>query len=259
MWDIHDDMLQEYGTEISTGLGLPPWANHIAFDSPDLDDLKLRARALARPRPRLRAHRPRLVHVDLRRRPERDHGGVLHVDPRVHRRRPRARPNALLAASMPDARTDRAARSSSSPRRRRRSPHMDFAPSARSDELKAKLVEFDTEIVRPAEAVYRAATRRVGRPALPAAGDGGAEDRGAQARPLEPLHARGRPRRQALEPRLRAAVRGDGRVAAAVGGDELRGARHRQHGDPRPVRHAAPAGAVARSRCSTARSARASR
>jgi catechol 2,3-dioxygenase-like lactoylglutathione lyase family enzyme len=42
VWDIHDDMLLEYGTEISTGLGLPPWANHIAFGSPDLDDLDAR-------------------------------------------------------------------------------------------------------------------------------------------------------------------------------------------------------------------------
>ena len=42
VWDIHDDMLQEYGTGISTGLGLPPWANHIAFNSPDVDDLKLK-------------------------------------------------------------------------------------------------------------------------------------------------------------------------------------------------------------------------
>ncbi len=42
IWDIHDDMLQEYGTGISTGLGLPPWANHIAFGSPDVDDLKLK-------------------------------------------------------------------------------------------------------------------------------------------------------------------------------------------------------------------------
>jgi catechol 2,3-dioxygenase-like lactoylglutathione lyase family enzyme len=42
VWDIHDDMLQEYGTGISTGLGLPPWANHIAFGSPDLDDLDAR-------------------------------------------------------------------------------------------------------------------------------------------------------------------------------------------------------------------------
>ena len=63
--------------------------NHIAFNSPDLDDLDAAAEALARQRPRLRAHRPRLVHVDLRRRPQRHHGGVLHVDPRVHRRRPR--------------------------------------------------------------------------------------------------------------------------------------------------------------------------
>ena len=32
---------------------------------------------------------------------------------------------------------------------------MDFAPSARSDELKARLVEFYNEMVRPAEPVYR--------------------------------------------------------------------------------------------------------
>jgi len=42
VWDIHDDMLGDYRTEISTGLGLPPWANHIAFGAEDLDDLKLR-------------------------------------------------------------------------------------------------------------------------------------------------------------------------------------------------------------------------
>ena len=42
VWDIHDGALTEYRTEISTGLGLPPWANHIAFDATDLDDLKVR-------------------------------------------------------------------------------------------------------------------------------------------------------------------------------------------------------------------------
>jgi catechol 2,3-dioxygenase-like lactoylglutathione lyase family enzyme len=42
VWDINDDMLQEYKTDISTGLGLPPWANHIAFNSPDRDDLDMR-------------------------------------------------------------------------------------------------------------------------------------------------------------------------------------------------------------------------
>ena len=42
VWDIHDGAIAEYRTEISTGLGLPPWANHIAFDAVDLDDLKIR-------------------------------------------------------------------------------------------------------------------------------------------------------------------------------------------------------------------------
>ena len=44
IWDIHDAMLDAggYHTEISTALGLPPWANHIAFASPDVDDLKLK-------------------------------------------------------------------------------------------------------------------------------------------------------------------------------------------------------------------------
>jgi catechol 2,3-dioxygenase-like lactoylglutathione lyase family enzyme len=42
VWDIHDQAIDGYRTEISTGLGLPPWANHIAFDALDLDDLKVR-------------------------------------------------------------------------------------------------------------------------------------------------------------------------------------------------------------------------
>ena len=42
VWDLHDPGLGDYRTEISTGLGLPPWANHIAFASPDVDDLKLK-------------------------------------------------------------------------------------------------------------------------------------------------------------------------------------------------------------------------
>ena len=39
VWDIHDPIFDGYRTEISTGLGLPPWANHIAFDAIDRDDL----------------------------------------------------------------------------------------------------------------------------------------------------------------------------------------------------------------------------
>jgi catechol 2,3-dioxygenase-like lactoylglutathione lyase family enzyme len=39
VWDLHDPIFDGYQTEISTGLGLPPWANHIAFDAIDRDDL----------------------------------------------------------------------------------------------------------------------------------------------------------------------------------------------------------------------------
>jgi len=42
VWDIHDPAIDGYRTEISTGLWLPPWANHIAFNSVDVDDLKVR-------------------------------------------------------------------------------------------------------------------------------------------------------------------------------------------------------------------------
>ncbi|HUO49656.1 MAG TPA: VOC family protein [Acidimicrobiales bacterium] len=44
-WELHDDTLPaEYDTAISTGLGLPEWVNHIAFDAPSLDDLAVAAR-----------------------------------------------------------------------------------------------------------------------------------------------------------------------------------------------------------------------
>jgi catechol 2,3-dioxygenase-like lactoylglutathione lyase family enzyme len=42
IWDIHDRTLADHGTAISTGLGLPIWANHIAFAADDLDDLEAR-------------------------------------------------------------------------------------------------------------------------------------------------------------------------------------------------------------------------
>jgi acyl-CoA dehydrogenase len=44
---------------------------------------------------------------------------------------------------------------------------MDFAPSARSDELKAKLVEFDQELVQPAGPVYRDQRADSGDPHFP--------------------------------------------------------------------------------------------
>jgi catechol 2,3-dioxygenase-like lactoylglutathione lyase family enzyme len=42
LWDLHDDTLTEYGTAISTGLGLPNFVNHIAFAARDVDDLDVR-------------------------------------------------------------------------------------------------------------------------------------------------------------------------------------------------------------------------
>ncbi len=44
---------------------------------------------------------------------------------------------------------------------------MEFAPSARSDELKARLIEFDTDVVRPAEPIYRAQREESGDPHFP--------------------------------------------------------------------------------------------
>jgi len=44
---------------------------------------------------------------------------------------------------------------------------MDFAPSPRSEALKAKLIEFDNEVVRPAEPIYRAQREESGDPHFP--------------------------------------------------------------------------------------------
>ena len=123
---------------------------------------------------------------------------------------------------------------------------MDFAPSARSEALKAKLVEFDQRGRAARRADLPRPTRGVGRPALPAAGHGGAEGRGdASATSGTCSFPRPSDGPGSDEPRVRAALRGDGHVAAARRSDELLGARHRQHGDPRPVRHAVAEGAVA--------------
>lgn len=42
-WDFHDpDLADDWSSAISTGQGLPIWANHLAFDAPTLDDLAAR-------------------------------------------------------------------------------------------------------------------------------------------------------------------------------------------------------------------------
>jgi catechol 2,3-dioxygenase-like lactoylglutathione lyase family enzyme len=45
--EFNDDSMGEYRTDLSTGLGLPSFANHIAFSAHDVDDLeRLRRRVL---------------------------------------------------------------------------------------------------------------------------------------------------------------------------------------------------------------------
>jgi hypothetical protein len=39
-WDLHDEAIGDFNPAISTGLGLPEWVNHLAFDAPDLESLE---------------------------------------------------------------------------------------------------------------------------------------------------------------------------------------------------------------------------
>ncbi len=57
-WELHDDSVPEdFPTEISTGLGLPVWTNHIAFGADDLE-------ALAAARQRLQAAGHSVTEID---------------------------------------------------------------------------------------------------------------------------------------------------------------------------------------------------
>jgi catechol 2,3-dioxygenase-like lactoylglutathione lyase family enzyme len=39
-WDLHDDSIEDsWRPDISTGMGLPIWVNHVAFDAPSLETL----------------------------------------------------------------------------------------------------------------------------------------------------------------------------------------------------------------------------
>ncbi|HUY64795.1 MAG TPA: VOC family protein [Acidimicrobiales bacterium] len=44
VWELHDESIGAHGTAISTGLGLPEWVNHLAFDVADTDALAAAAR-----------------------------------------------------------------------------------------------------------------------------------------------------------------------------------------------------------------------
>jgi hypothetical protein len=58
VWDLHDDDIpRSFDPAISTGLGLPAWVNHIAFDAPGLEDLE-------RHRRRWQEHGIEVVEID---------------------------------------------------------------------------------------------------------------------------------------------------------------------------------------------------
>ena len=42
VWEIHDGSLGDFDPALPTGLGLPAWANHLAFTAHDVDDLHAR-------------------------------------------------------------------------------------------------------------------------------------------------------------------------------------------------------------------------
>ena len=122
---------------------------------------------------------------------------------------------------------------------------MDFEPSKRCSEFKERLSAFMDDHVYPAEPVYEQTAARLGRPPSPAGDHGGAEDTGARGGAVEHVPARRRARRRAIEQRLRPA-RGDPRALAdRLGGLQLLGAGHRQHGGPPPVRDAGAEGPLA--------------
>jgi catechol 2,3-dioxygenase-like lactoylglutathione lyase family enzyme len=45
VWDLHDESIgEDWSPALSTGLGLPIWTNHLAFDARDLETLEARKR-----------------------------------------------------------------------------------------------------------------------------------------------------------------------------------------------------------------------
>ena len=113
---------------------------------------------------------------------------------------------------------------------------------------------------RPGGAGGGRGARQGGPPGRSLPRDPGRAARAREGRgPLEPVPA-GRPLRpRAHQLGVRDALRADGRQRRRADGVQLLCARHRQHGDPRRARHGRAAGAAGSSRCSTARSAPASR
>ena len=127
---------------------------------------------------------------------------------------------------------------------------MDFAYDARTEELRADLLDFMDEHVHPAEPVFHDQLDAPRRPLGLVHGPGarGAARRGPPPRAVEPLPAARarRPRSRPDQPPVRAARR-DHRPQRTPRArrPELRGTGHRQHGGAGDVRHRRAEGALA--------------
>ena len=114
---------------------------------------------------------------------------------------------------------------------------MDFEYSEKTKQLLARLNAFMDEHIYPnEEAYYRQHDALGDRWQIPPM----MEELKAKARArraVEPLPAGERARRRPQQPRLRAALRGDGPGRLRARGVQLRRSRHRQHGGARALRH----------------------
>ena len=115
---------------------------------------------------------------------------------------------------------------------------MPYQYTPEGEALLAEVKQFMDDHIYPNEAEYLEQVRG-GRPRRPPADHGEAQGRRTRAWAVEPVPAApraGRAGHEALQPRLRADLRGARQGHVLVGGAELRGARHREHGDPQHVR-----------------------
>ena len=130
---------------------------------------------------------------------------------------------------------------------------MDFDYSPRTQELQAQLLRFMDEHIYPNEQRYDdeiEANTKAGKRWTPLQLIEELKPKARAAGPVEPVPAaaggrarRQRPRVRPVEPGLRAARRDHGPRALVARGLQLLGARHRQHGDDRALRHARAASA----------------
>ncbi len=122
---------------------------------------------------------------------------------------------------------------------------MEFEFSQKTRMYQEQLVDFMDKHIYPNEQTFVDQLNGQSDALAGALHHGGAEGQGARARPVEPLPARERAGGRPDQPRVRPPVRDHGALSHRSRGLQLLGARHRQHGGPRPLRHARAEEAVA--------------